>query len=278
MQSSENLFLVAIDFWSPSINALEMAARFAAEHQGRVLAVHVMEKSFNYPAHLNVDLDTIEDDLNAAMNRLLASVRERGIMAEFELRKGDVTRQLMESVHDHDAQALFVGLREGRILEDIFIGENTLHLVKSAEVPLVVVESAPTAEEIREILIPLDRKFGAGGLLEFMDSLDHPIAKSALIITAMAPEEDEQAVRKIIDALIEQLRSRGIENFQVDIIRDQDPYGAMMDQLRIDVGIFDLVLLEYHNFIDLGQPTLGSIVEEIVTKGRMPVVCLPRRS
>ncbi|MFN8394710.1 MAG: universal stress protein [Bacteroidia bacterium] len=278
MQSSDNLFLVAIDFWSPSINALEMAARFATEYKGRILAVHVVEKSFNYPGHLNVDLDTIEEDLEAAMDLVLSPIRERGIMAEFELRKGDVTRQLMESVHDHEAQALFVGLREGRILEDIFIGENTLHLIKAAEVPLVVVESAPTVQEIREVLIPMDRKFGVGGLLDFMESLDHPLAKSALIITAMAPEEDETAVRTATEFLVEQLRGHGIENFQVDIVRDQDPYGAMMDQLRLDVGIFDLVLLEHHNFADLGQLTLGSIVEEVVTKGRMPVVCLPRRN
>lgn len=277
MQSSDNLFVVAIDFWSPSINALEMAARFAVEYRGRILAVHVIEKSFNYPNHLNVDLDTIEDDLSAAMEGLLRPVRERGIMAEYELRKGDVTRQLMEAVHDHGAQALFVGLREGRIIEDIFIGANTLHLVKAAEVPLIVVDSAPTVQEIREVLIPLDRKFGMGGLLDFMQSLDHPLAKTALIITAMGMEENEAEVRATTESLVAQLRERGMEQFQVEIVRDQDPYGALMDQLRMDVGIFDLVLLEHHNFAELGQLTLGSIVEEVVTKGRMPVVCLPRR-
>ena len=49
-----------------------------------------------------------------------------------------------------------------------------------------------------------------------------------------------------------------------------------MDQLRAAVGTYDLVLLEHHDHISRGELTLGSLVEDVVTKGRMPVLCAPR--
>jgi hypothetical protein len=48
-----------------------------------------------------------------------------------------------------------------------------------------------------------------------------------------------------------------------------------MDLIRDSVGTYDLVLLEHHDYISRGEMTLGSLVEDVVTKGRMPVLCAP---
>lgn len=275
MHASGNLFIAAIDFWSPSINALEMAARFAGQFNGKVLAIHVLEKSFHYPASLAIDVDTIMEDLDRAMQNLILPFQGRGVAIDYELRRGDVTRQLVEALHDHQADAVFVGIREGRVLEDIFIGTHTLHLVKSGEVPVVVVESAPNEADVKEILIPLDRRIGVDGVLKFIAALDHPIASSALVITALKPNESEEEVKATANDLADQLKKLGIHQITIEIVKDEDAYGAIMDQIRADTGIFDLVLLEHPDLVSLGEFTLGSLVEEVVTKGGTPVVCLP---
>jgi nucleotide-binding universal stress UspA family protein len=275
MHPSGNLFIAAIDFWNPSLNALEMAARFANQFEGRVLAVHVIEKSFHYPEDIPIDSDTIEEDLTAALKKLLKPLSKRGIPVEFELRRGDMPRQLVQAMHDHEADAVFIGIREGRMLEDIFIGANTFTLLKSGEIPVVVVDSLPSEPEIKEILIPLDRSVGVDGVLKFIAGLEHPIATSALLITGMSPEESEEAVTVAANAVADKLETLGFLHIEVEIVKHEDPYSAVMDQLRAQVGNFDLVLLEQHDLASKGQFTLGSFVEEVVTKGRMPVVCLP---
>ncbi len=276
MHSTNNLFIVAIDFWAPSRKALEMALRFAAQFDGRILAIHVIQNGAHYPDDILVDEDTLEEDLQRALEHLLEPFRDRGILIESEVVEGKVSRQLTEAMHQHDADALFVGMREGRILEDIFIGAHTLQLVKAAEVPLIVVEHLPHDTKIDRLLIPFDPKFGIEGTLRFLKELGQPLGEHIQLLTAISPGEDDKTALAAASAAVEALNALGIDDVEIVYVADEQIYAAIMDQLRDSVGTYDLVLLEHHDHASRGELTLGSLVEDVVTKGRMPVLCAPR--
>jgi nucleotide-binding universal stress UspA family protein len=275
MRTSGNLLIAAIDFWNPSLHALEMAVRFATQFGGQVLVVHVVEKAFHYPRELSIDADTFADDLGRALKNLVRPFAARGISIDYELRKGDVTRQLVDVIHDHQADAVFVGIREGRLVDDIYIGTHTLHLVKMAEVPVIVVEAVPDESEVGKMLIPFDPRTDGQGILKFLDALPKPISIAVLLIVGWGPNEEEVDVKAAANRFADALEIRGITDIEIEIVRGDDPYDAVVTQLRHDRGRFDMVLLEHPDFAALGQLTLGSLVEDVVTKGRMPVICLP---
>ncbi len=278
MQSTDQVFVAAIDFWEPSQNALQMAARFAKQYGGKIVALHVMEKAAHYPDAMGVDQDTLEEDLQTAMDALVLPLRDRGIAVETEVRHGNVTRILSQVVHDLQASLLFVGIREGRILDDIFIGQHTLQLIKAADVPLVVVDGNPHADEINEVLIPMDRKFGITGTLQFLKGFAGPLAERARLLTGMLPSERQDAVEAEAQVAADQLLAAGLQAVEIELVADIDVHGAVMDLLRSAVGSYDLVLLEQHDHASTGELTIGSLIENVVTKGRMPVLCAPSPS
>jgi nucleotide-binding universal stress UspA family protein len=275
MHASDNLFVVAVDFWQPSLNALEMAARFALQYHGHLLVVHVMEPHAHFPDGIDVDGDTQDEDLQRALDALVQPYRDQGIAIETELREGKITRQLSEIMHQHNADALFVGLRQGRILDDIFIGTHTLQLLKVGEMPIIIVDGTPHDERIDSLMIPLDRTFGIAGTVQFLQELGKPMADKAQLLVGMLPHEDKDAVLAIANEAADQLEAVGIESIEIELFVDQDVYGAMMDLIRNSVGTYDLVLLEHHDHISRGELTLGSLIEDVVVKGRMPVLCAP---
>jgi nucleotide-binding universal stress UspA family protein len=278
MHATENTFVAAIDFWEPSLNALEMAIRFAQQFDGHIIAVHVIEKRAHYPDMMLVDEDTIEEDLQKALDALLQPYLAKGIKIETELRDGNVSRQLTEAMHQHHADALCIGLRQGRILEDIFIGTHTLNLIKAAEVPIIVVDGLPHDEHINQLLIPFDRKFGLEGTLEFLRDIGTPLGERVKILTAMLPTEQEADVMAEANRAADQLEALGVTDIEIELVQDSDIYAAIMTQIRNAAGSYDLVLLEQQDHTSRGELTLGSLIEDVVTKGRMPVLCAPRAS
>jgi nucleotide-binding universal stress UspA family protein len=277
MHPTGNLFVAAVDFWSPSLNALEMAARFAKQYNGRVLAIHVIEKSFQYPEDITVDADTIEEDLQNHLQNLLQSIARQGIPVELEIREGNMSRQLSQALHDHEAAAVFVGIREGRILEDIFIGTNTLQLLKSAEIPVVIVDSLPSETEIQAVMIPFDPSTGIDGLLDFMAKSPQALAKSVMLVVGLGIDDNEENVMAKANQAADKLESMGFLRIDIQVVRDENPFAGMLHEMKQQSDGYDLVLLEQPNLAAKGQFTLGSFVEEVVTKARMPVFCLPIR-
>jgi nucleotide-binding universal stress UspA family protein len=276
MRITNNLFIVGIDFWAPSKNALEMAAKFARQYDGKLLAVHVLEKAHQYPSGLSMDEDTLEEDAERELETLVEPYRQQGLLVETEVLRGNVTYQITSTMHDHEADVLFVGIREGSFLEDIFIGTNTLHLVKAGDFPVVVVDNLPRSEALEEALIPLDRQHGLNGVLHFLKSLAVPLTQKVLMITSLAPGEDEVEVHKFANDVADKLQALGIEMVDIEIVKDEDPMGALIDQIKFDRGTYDIVLLEHHNYSAEGKMSSGSLIEEVVTKCAMPVLCAPK--
>jgi nucleotide-binding universal stress UspA family protein len=275
MHARDNLFVVAVDFWQPSLNALEMAVRLARQYDGHLLVVHVVEPQAHFPEGMVVDEDTQDEDLQRALDALVKPYQDSGIAIETALCEGKVTRQLSDLVHENQADALFVGLRQGRILEDVFIGTHTLQLLKIGEIPLMIVDATPHQEELQELMIPVDRRFGIAGTLQFLRELERPLAASAKLLVGMKPGEDKVAVLAEVNDIADELEALGMESVNVDLFEDQDLYGAMMDLIRNSVGTYDLVLLEQQDHLSLGELTLGSLIEDVVVRGRMPVLCAP---
>lgn len=277
MQALEKTFVVAVDFWPPSLHALETAATLADLLGARLIVVHVYEPGNHYPEQYAIDYDTLHEDLEAAMGDLVAPLRRQGLEVEVEIREGNAKRQLAESVHQHHADLLFVGLHEGRIIEDIFVGENTLHLVKHCEVPVMVVNNSHRALRLETLAIPYDIEEGIGDSIRVLQDLRLPGLRAAKLLIGMQPDRDEEGVMAGANVAADRLQALGIKDIELLVGQDPDPHHAIVEMLHLAAGTYDLVVLEQPDKSARGEFTIGSLVEDVVTKGRMPVLCAPRR-
>ena len=276
MDTKGNTFVVGIDFWTPSINALSVAVKFAEILDATVVAVHVVEKGGHYPPNLSVDFETAIDDTMAALKTILTPLQKKGIQIEPYVIEGNVTHGMLEICKAFQADLVFVGIREGRLLEDIFIGENTMHLLRSEDFPLVVVDAPLPEAPIQELMIPFDHRVGVKGVLDFLGRLKHPLAPKALLIASLLPDEDETVLEAEVNVVANLLLATGIENVEFEIVKDSEAHEAVIRQILVDRNLFDLVLLEHIDYSEEGRMTTGSLIEEIVTKCQMPVLCLPK--
>lgn len=276
MNTQGNTFVVGIDFWAPSINALATAVKFAQVLDAKIIVLHVKEKKGHYPESMDIDIHEPEADLEDALEALIKPYRDAGANIEAILLLGNVRFQLLEVCEHNSVDLIFVGIREGRLLEDIFIGENTLYMVRNEDYPLVVVDLPPTDGPLMEMMIPFDRKVGIEGILQFLRGLKQPLTSRALIITSQTPDDDEAEVLAAVNQAADAIIGTGITNMEIEVVKDPDAHDAVITQVLADRGMFDLVLLEHIDYSEAGRMTAGSLIEEIVTKCRMPVLCLPK--
>lgn len=276
MDTHDNTFVVGIDFWGPSENAMAMAVRFAQLLDARLIALHVIEKKAHYPEKLNVDPDEPEEALMLALKNLIKPFRSKGVKIEPLLITGNVTHSLLEVCKTYNSDLIFLGIREGRLLEDIFIGTNTMHLVRSEEYPLVVVDLPPKETPMKELMIPFDAEVGIEGILQFLNKLKQPLTERALLISTITPEDNASMIEDALDKAAEALLATGIKHVEIEIVQGTNAHNAMINQVLADRALFDIVLLEHIDYSESGQMTAGSLIEEIVTKCRMPVLTIPK--
>ncbi len=278
METQGNTFVVGIDFWGPSTNALATAVKFAQMLDANVIALHVKENNSHshYPETMDIDRNEPEEDLEIELEKLVDPFRKTGVKIESMLLIGNVTFNLLEVCEENSVDLIFMGIREGRLLEDIFIGENTMHLVRNEDYPLVVVDLPPEETPLQEMMIPFDRKVGIEGVLQFLKGLKQPMTRKALMITSLTPDESEAEVLAAVNKAADQVIETGIRDIEIEIVKDADARDAVITQVLADRGMFDLVLLEHIDYSEAGRMTAGSLIEEIVTKCRMPVLCLPK--
>jgi nucleotide-binding universal stress UspA family protein len=134
--------LVAVDFSSPSIDALECAVHFARALRAELMLVHVVE-----PAHSDWDHSQTEEDAQnrtsweARLKELVDEAKALGLLATYDIRGGVPADSILAGALQHRCDLIVMGThgRQGRDREKV--GSVAEGVLKQATCPVVTVKN-----------------------------------------------------------------------------------------------------------------------------------------
>lgn len=142
--------LVPCDFSTPAANAFRLAMDIAAQAQGSVCLLHVLDQPMLYDS-LIMPVMAYEED---AQNQRHAEIKKKfekvlshhsghadsHISVTTAIAEGDPIKTILEYIRNQDIDLVVMGSRGASGLKEYFVGSNAEKIVRSSPAPVLIVK------------------------------------------------------------------------------------------------------------------------------------------
>lgn len=266
--------LVPTDFSEQAENALKVAAMLAKKHEAEIYLLHMMEIPMQ-----QIDPGAVKSDIPEALFFMkLAHKKFEDLMeSDFldgitvhETVKADITfNEIKESCKELDIDLIVMGSHGASGLKEMFIGSNAEKVVRSSEVPVLVIKNHHTSFNIKNFVFASDFKNDnketyqqAAKLADLLGSKIHLL----LVNTANNFITTNESRSRINDFISGQT----FENYTINVYNDTSvEQGILNFSAEIDA---DLIGISTHGRQGIAHFFNSSISEDLVNHAKRPVI------
>lgn len=268
--------LVPTDFSENAENALQIAAQLANKFNSEIYLLHMIE----LPANMSNPVgETRSNDLPEALGFMkLAKKRFTEILSRPYL-KGIKVHEIvdfhqafdgiMETSREHDCDYIIMGSKGASGFKEMFIGSNTEKVVRTSEIPVLVIKEARPNFEVNDFVFATNldnsNKRTLEKVVEFAKLMD---ARLHLLYINTA---NEFITSKDTDTYLEKyVEDINYENYEFHIYNDDSvEQGVLNFAKKIKA---DLIGIATHGRKGLSHFFNGSISEDLVNHAHSPVI------
>jgi len=269
--------LVPIDFSEHSEYALEVAAQLATTYDAEIIALHMMGLS-----EAVLTKDDSQEVFEAMYYMKLAEKRFndfmgkdylKGVKVHTTVQNYKVFTEIHAVAEEHEADLIVMGSHGSSGLREVFVGSNTEKVVRTSDVPVLVVKNRILNFEMDKMVFACDFSLDyvpafkkAKALAEMFDSKFQLLYINTPERFKRTSEMQERAFKFLAHA----------EGNSMDLY-DEISYFC---DTTIEDGIFtfsnaygaDAILVPTHGRRGLAHFFTGSIGEELVNHSNIPVI------
>jgi nucleotide-binding universal stress UspA family protein len=283
----------ATDFGVPSTSAMRHAAAMARTFGGTLDLVHAWDLTLELPddrASMRHDvLVASRSTSHAKLDAAVAELSAHGVRATAALVEGRAERAIKAYAEARHADLLVVGSEALDGLARVMLGSVAERLVRTCEVPVLVVPRTVTAAPggrfaPREIVVPTDLSPGSTEMTRLAAQLSSSTGASLTIVHAWdAPPyylEDGDAMKATVRRIPEHVEDWLRDTFDETrpkletIILRGDPNEVIHGLCRVRAP--DLVMMATAGRRGLPHFMLGSVTERAIRALALPVMTLRR--
>lgn len=265
--------IVPVDFSEQSEKALKVAADLANKHNASLFVLHMLELSpaimanteYMPPEHIVHLMKLNEKRFGEFLDKpYLKDVDVTPIIKHYK-----VFSEVNDVAEKHDADLIVMGSHGVDGLEEIFIGSNTERVVRSTEVPVLVIKGDMQNFKAERFVFACDFKEesvpSAKKAVDFAKKLKAELKLVYINTPADAFLSHEDAYKRISKFL--NLAQLGLE---VDIYNDYTVEKGILNYAESQGA--DLIGIPTHGRKGLSHFFMGSLGEDIVNHSKIPVV------
>jgi len=277
--------LVATDFSQRSDHALERAVMLAQQLSADLLIAHVVDDD-RLEHVVEADKVRAETFLKVIASKLdLPSGR-----CEWQVARGEAFDGILRLCEDEAPSLVVLGAHRRRILRDVFIGTTAERVLRSAKLPVLMVNTKPEGP-YRRILLAVD--FDAGSTAALRTVLTLGISRG-LVMTALhafdAPARGlmmrTPAPRSEIEGYVAQERRRAMTKLTAYLqLHSEELITAGVDIVEISTASAirdyshrkdsDLIVMCTRGRSGLDRVFLGSVADEVLRRSDVDVLAVP---
>jgi len=221
----------------------------------------------------------------AEMNKLVAGMKQSGVVAEPEVRMGDVYDEIKRDIELVKPDLIVMGTRGRRGVQRWFMGSTTEKLLRHIPVPLVTMSAGPEKSwaepRFKRILVTTDFSDGTADALSYAFSVAQENEPEVVLLHVL-DDISMDSVGKYRDQLIGGVRMQ-LEDLvppeagnRYDIVTRVEtgiPYRMILRTIEDEKP--DLLVMNIHGKGMLDRALLGSTAERVVRAASCPVMMIP---
>ncbi|WP_178987330.1 universal stress protein [Winogradskyella schleiferi] len=269
-----NRILVPTDFSEQAGNALKVAAMLAKSHNAEIYLLHMMEIPVQQTDQGSTQSDIPETlfFMKLAQKRfadLMASDYLQGITVH-ETVKADITfNEIKDSCKELDIDFIIMGSHGASGLKEMFVGSNAEKVVRTSEVPVLVIKNEHQSFDVSDFVFASDFKNDNKKTYEqavkFAESFGSKI-HLLLVITSSNFMTSYEAKSRIDDFISGQT----FKNYTITIHNDTTVEQGILNVSK-DLDA-DLIGISTHGRQGIAHFFNGSISEDLVNHAKRPVI------
>lgn len=269
-----NKILVPTDFSEQAENALKVAAMLAKSHNAEIFLLHMMEIPMQ-----QTDQGTSQSDVPETLFFMkLAQKRFANLMEQdyldgiivHETVKADITfNEIKDSCKELDIDLIIMGSHGATGLKEMFVGSNAEKVVRTSEVPVLVIKNEHHSFDVSDFVFASDfkndNKDTYKQAVKFAEAFGSKI-HLLLVITSSNFITSYEAKSRINDFI----SGQSFENYTITIHNDISvEHGILNFSKDIDA---DLIGISTHGRQGIAHFFNGSISEDLVNHANRPVI------
>lgn len=266
--------LVPTDFSEQAENALKVAAMLARAHNSEIFLLHMMEIPMR-----QTDPGTTHSAIPETLFFMkLAQQKFENLMSQDYLKgipvhetvKADITfHQVNDSCKELDIDLIVMGSHGATGLKEMFVGSNAEKVVRTSEVPVLVIKNKHDTFNVRDFVFASDfkndNKETYKQAIEFAEAFGAKI-HLLLVITSSNFMTSYEARTRITDFIA----GKKFDNYTINIHNDTSVEQGILNVSK-DLDA-DLIGISTHGRQGIAHFFNGSISEDLVNHASRPVL------
>ena len=269
--------LVPVDFSEHSEHALEAAASIARKQNAEIVVVHMMGIADSY-----LTKDEKQEVFNVIyfmkitkqkFEKFLDKDYLKGIDVSQAVKTHKVFSEINEVAKEYEADLIVMGSHGSAGVKEVFIGSNTEKVVRTAEIPVLVIKEKISDFTINKAVFVTD--FNLETLKSFLSARKffEAFNVNPKILFINIPEKFMSTKEMKLKAY----------NFLVDVGMDNKKFSKdiiFYDDYSVERGIFnycneekiDTIAIPTHGRTGVGHFFYGSVGEDVANHAHIPVI------
>ena len=275
-----NKILVPVDFSIHSEYAMEVAANIAKKHDAEIIALHMMGIS-DAIVTKNQSKQMFEGIYYAKLaeksfKEFLAKDFLKGIKITETVYNYKKFHELNDVANDLEVDLIVMGSHGSSGLSEVFVGSNTEKVVRSSDIPVLVIKHRAENFQIKNAVFASD--FGTENIDAYnkaMDLFEKLNAKVTLLYINLPGQQyrSNKEMEDRVKSFLLEADNGNLDRFnQVVYYNDYDVEDGIFNYSN-QYGV-DAIALPTHGRRGLSHFFSGSISEDLVNHSRIPVITL----
>lgn len=268
--------LVPTDFSVQAENALKVAAQLAKKYQGEIYLLHMLELPMNMANPVG---ETRSNDLPEAIyfmklakkrfSEILARPYLEGVKVHETVEFHQAFDGIMETSKKHDCDFIVMGSQGANGFKEMFIGSNTEKVVRTSEVPVLVIKNEHPKLQINNFAFATNlekrNKKALKKVVEFAR-----LTESKLHLVYINTANEFITSEQTDEFLEEYLEGFDYTNYEFHVYNDDSvEKGILKFAKKVNA---DIVGIATHGRKGLSHFFNGSISEDLVNHANRPII------
>ena len=265
--------LVPTDFSIQAENALKVAAQIALKNKSEIY----LEHSLDLPSHVNDVTRT------GAMPESLYFIRlaeqkfepllQRSYLSEINVHEaighGEIYNDIRQTVKEKDIDLIIMGSHGLSGFKEMFIGSNTEKVVRTSDIPVLVIKNEHPHFEINDFVFATDFSEECRRPFDKAQKFAKDIGATIHLLYVNTPN-GFKTTSKANEIMKNFIKGMGVENYTLNIYNDISVEKGILGFAK-DISA-QLIGMSTHGRKGISHFFNGSISEDLVNHANMPVI------
>ena len=269
--------IVPVDFSNHSEFALKAAAILAKKHNAEILALHMLEIGAVTMSESAVQLQEMtifhlklaEKNFNNFLKKeYLEGIRITPIIKHFK-----VFSEVNTIAENHNADIIVMGSHGSSGFKEIFVGSNTEKVVRSSNVPVLVVKNEQENLSFDDVVFALD--FSEESVEAYMNAMKvlSVLAENIHLVHINTPFTDfmsSNEIEKKVVSFLEKVEGNISKLNTINYVADYTIEKGIFNFSNVVGG--DLIAVITHGRKGFAHYFTGSVSEDVTNHSTLPVI------